>query len=342
MTAFLLLAVALSALPASDRDHGHGIRGSVDGGRPLVRNEFRLRKSEKLLLSFGPTNEVASSIPGPPGRGGPFWYRFEPVRREYSNLGDPGRLNGQSGRVEPIDYVKIPLVELDGRAEIDFDRVVPPDVLGTFYIGVDVLGGGVSAPTRPDVISESAPLHLKYSHWIIQVTRRADDSYIGYLTELFRTPFIIAPKITEYAAHETESRIGSDCAAFAIYGKRQQGYRVPYCGPFWIHQYLNELAGSPAAPASMGSRVLYVDSSKKGVKVGAGGLEPGDIVHFGEQVSVFYADAGVTGVLDEDDLLIQCYLAGPEIKRIKDSGFAHRRARLFKWRTDLSRLGPGR
>jgi hypothetical protein len=147
--------------------------------------------------------------------------------------------------------------------------------------------------------------------------------------------------MTDQAVHETDARMGSDCAAFAIYGKRRQGFQVPYCGPLWIYRYLSAIVGSPLRPIPFEQTEVYVTPDNRPIRVGPGGLQAGDIVHFGEQVSVFYRDAGIIGLLDKDDLLFQCYGSQPTITTVKDCGFYHLPARVYKWKEDLKRMPRG-
>lgn len=335
MTAcLLLLVIAQAALLASGRTPDLRIVGSLEGAPPAARPTFHLRQGERLVLSIetGDGSEVGPGIS---------WLLFKPVLREYSNLWEADDPEAGNVHLEPIRYIGIPIPGLDGRPEIDVCSVVPANEPGTFYIGAAAVEDHGTGPSRVIILSETSPLHLKYPQRIVQISRRFDDSYIGWLTELFRTPFIVAPRVTEPWVHETDERMGSDCASFAIYGMRRQGFRIPYCGPLGIYKFLTETGRSPAWPGRPDSTGVYFFKNGTTVPVGPGHIEPGDIIHFGEQVSVFYADAGRPGVLDKDDLLIQCYLGGPTITRIEDSGFFHRPVRIFKWRDDIAR-GSGK
>lgn len=165
----------------------------------------------------------------------------------------------------------------------------------------------------------------------VQITIVQDSTYLGYLSELINTPFIHCPK-REYGVHQTEGRIGSDCAAFAIYGKRRMGYEIPYGGPHGIVDYLTPIHSGYASHISGDTATLIGDSQGKPIIIDSlDGVWPGDIVHFGEQVSVFYRDVGVKGVLDAHDLLLQNYMRGPELVSIRECGFFHASLRLYKW-----------
>lgn len=348
-----LALIPLMVLSAQASAKNIFLVGSIDGQPPRPETLFYLNKDARLVLSvvLMENERQYSSIEsfGPNGGGRPVesrlrppldisWYQIRPKLKEYSNLWKQGYPDMGDIHIEPIDYEIVPLTGFRGQDTIDLSTAVPSGETGTFYLGVEV--GDVSEPfsSPSGVFSESSPLHLKYRYRVIQVVRRKDDSYLGYLTELFETPFIIGPRMTDQGVHETDARMGSDCAAFAIYGKRRQGYRVPYCGPLGIHRYLSVIESESLRPVPLEHTEIYVTPDKRQVRTGDGGLQPGDIVHFGEQVSVFYSDAGIKGVLDKDDLLLQCYGSRPTLTTLEDSGFYHLPLRIYRWREDLSKV----
>jgi hypothetical protein len=215
---------------------------------------------------------------------------------------------------------------------LDFSHRANNDKFGTFYVTAEVILEGKASGQINTSFSETSPLNQKYPFKIVQIARRKDDTYVGYLTELLNTPFIIAPMVTRDGYHETDMRMGSDCAAFAIYGRRRQGYRVSYCGPRGIYKYLSEIGKGPFVPKKALDTEMYANKDTQSVKAGVDGMERGDIVHFGEQVSVFYEDLGINGVLDKDDRLFQCYKDAPHITSIADSGFYPKPIRIFTWK----------
>lgn len=326
--------------------------GSVDGRVPRQETAFLLNRNARLvltvvLLEHGQQYSAANSFDAQGGRRtvanrlpshlGISWYQVKPKLKEYSNLWKRGHPDIGDVHLEPIEYEKVPMTGCRGQDRVDLSTVLPPSETGTFYFGVEIDGVTEPLPSQLEGFAESSPLHLRYRHRIIQVVRREDDSYLGYLTELFGTPFVIGPRMTDQGVHETDARMGSDCAAFAIYGKRRQGYQVPYCGPLGIYRYLSAIEGMPLRPIPFEQTEVYATPDNRLVRIGPGGLQPGDIVHFGEQVSVFYSDVGIKGVFDKDDLLLQCYGSQPTTTTVKNSGFYHLPVRIFKWRDDLKK-----
>jgi hypothetical protein len=157
-----------------------------------------------------------------------------------------------------------------------------------------------------DTFSETIPPDILFSKRIVRVTIRDNNSYLGYLTELMNVPFTLPPRYLQGIGHQTDLCQGTDCAELAIYGKRRQGYNIPYCGPMHISDYLDKIP---------------VDS-----------IFAGCVVHFGDQVCVIYKDSGINGILEKDDLLIQSYTNGTEIISWENSGFFNRNYFAYKWK----------
>lgn len=303
------------------------IVGAINEGIPKKEKIFFLKKGETLKLfavrktatgyvgfvsrfeEMGQIRKVALQRDREQS-----WLCIEPVTGEYNNLKD-------GGRIEPIRYRTR---EITSGAVLSFPPEKKEEPFGTRYFAVK------GTKSFADVFPETLPLHEKYPFQVVQVAYRADDTYLGYLTELFGTPFVIAPKITEGGFHETESRIGCDCASFAVYGKRRQGYRATYDGPRGIYRYLDELLTGPLYNVPFGETEAYV--GEDGKTVTTANIRPGDIIHFGEQVSVFYRDAGIPGILDKDDELMQCFGSTPVVITFAKSGFYGKPLRVFRWR----------
>ncbi len=154
-------------------------------------------------------------------------------------------------------------------------------------------------------ILDNKPIHLIYKD-IFQIVVRKDDSYLGYLTELINVPFILPPIHLRNFGHQTDLRVGTDCAELAIYGMRRMGKKIPYVGPNGIRNYLD-----------------LIDIDK---------LFEGCIIHFGSQVSVLYQDNGIKGSLDENDLFIQSYENTACIISYRNCGFYNFPFKPYKWK----------
>lgn len=247
------------------------------------------------------------------------WCLLEPVRAAYDEI-TPTHSPG----VESVAYTAS---GLSPSISLTIIAGVTPGFpeAGTFYITE-----GMFLPMGQDTIHSAEPLHLD-SPDILQVVVREDDTYIGYLMELINTPFIMCPRSTPAGNHHADDRMGSDCAGFATYARRRQGYSVEYLGPRGITAYLIPVVEGAYGPVEEGDLHLYLSSSGDPLTVGGEGLHPGDILHFGAQVSVFYMDRGYPGVLDSEDLLLQSWFDGPHICTVRENGFFGLPVRAFMW-----------
>lgn len=145
---------------------------------------------------------------------------------------------------------------------------------------------------------------------IMQLVKTEHDDYLGYLEELINVPFILPPRHLSGYGHQTDHRIAVDCAELAIYGKRRQGYNIPYCGPLRIVRYLQK-----------------IDS-----------ISSGAIIHYGFQVSVVYQDRGIPGILDDEDLLIHAYENKAEIVTLGKTNLKNKKYIPYIWKNDLPRF----
>ncbi len=341
----LFVTILLILCPnAIGSESNYFLVGSTNGGVPHKQKTFFLRAEDTLRLylvveyknqfmgvtdsfySEGALFKTTQALPQPITIS---WYEIKPKLQEYSNLWSRGHPKKGNVHLEPIDYVKEGLPEHSNKEWLDFSHKTN---FGTYYVTAEVVLGGKSLNQVNASFSETSALSQKHPFKVVQIVRRKDETYIGYLTELLNTPFIIAPMVTGDGYHETDIRMGSDCAAFAIYGRRREGYQVSYCGPRGIYKYLREIGKGPLLPKKALNTETYVNKDSQSIKVGVDGIERGDIVHFGDQVSVFYEDLGLNGLLDKDDLLFQCYKDAPHITSIAHSGFYPKPIRIFKWK----------
>ena len=250
------------------------------------------------------------------------WFLVKPVRRAYSNFPD----TDSTCRLG-IDSLHYTVDELEQTYGFSFIPGITPMIpeLGTFYVGIDL------PHSLSDSITACEPLHRLYPEQIVQFAVRSDDTYPGFLTELINTPFIMAPRSTPAGFHQADDRLGCDCAAFAVYGKRRQGFDYRYLGPWGILEYLEPVFDELFHPVATEGHFVYRSADGLPAEIGEGKLQPGCILHFGEQVSVFLSDEGVEGLLDSDDLLFQSWFDGPHICRVGENGFPGNPVRIYRW-----------
>jgi len=211
------------------------------------------------------------------------WFSYKPVLKEYKNCKDGIQ------KLEKIRYHKEFICESN---QIKVNTSKP----GTYYIGISSNFDTISIETY-------LPLYLINKN-IIQIVIRENDSYVGYVTELLGLPFILPPFIIEGVGHQTDLRVGADCAELAIYGMRRMGFNIPYCGPKGI--------------------IKYLLPTNKIIK--------GTIVHFGFQVTILYEDKGIKGKLDDEDLIIHAFEDCVKIEPFGKTKLKKKKYKLYYWK----------
>ena len=221
------------------------------------------------------------------------WYQINPKYKKdgYDNYTNAPK-NQFNSYLEPIIY-SYTAMEKSGELRL---ADIAVDGFGAYYIQA-MPGSAV-----PENFGNPGAFFMESS--ALQVIYRSDDSFLGYLSELMRSPFILYPKKT-VCGHQTDLLIGSDCAEFVIYGFRRLGVDIPYCGPRNIDQYL--------IPLSENDVIL-----------------PGDILHYGSQVAVYYEDKGIIGKIDGDDILLQSYGSKPYFTTVDENAKLFGNFRVFR------------
>lgn len=339
-----LILVAVASRPAvasADTDVAVHIVSAVDGGaatdrpkRARADQEVSLHavlavgrgRSLRLFSDVSPVTidgRVREARPLAEGPGAMFmWHKVEPALETMSNESS-GRF-----RFEAIPYAETLMLWHIGRSTIGAD-VRPTRTtdrghgVGTMRYKLTAItaAGVISTPGREARVGRGGGGLTAAVH---RVTIRRDDSYIGYLTELYGQPYIWASAGTTAARHQSERLEGSDCADFVVYGRRRQGKSLPYTWTGSLPEYTRLL--SPRATARRDG--VYLD--------GGGGPIPfpeiGDLVLFPRHVGVLTKDRGTIGVLDHEDVMMHSYFASPREQAIGDSDYAATWIEVRRWR----------
>ena len=220
------------------------------------------------------------------------WFRLVPRLDLYDNS------RRISPHLDPVGYRSTPL---DTSTLLE----VATDTAGTRTYARCALTDSVCQWSRP--VESPGALAERYPEDVFQVVVRADDTYVGFLQELLGTPFVLLPRHLP-EGHQTDLRVGGDCAALAAYGRRRMGEDIPYQGPRGLFAHL--------------------------LPVPYGRMRTGDILHYGEQVQVVFEDRGRKGFSDPEDLVIQSWHPWPRIVSRDSSGWEGRPFRVFRFRAD--------
>jgi len=278
-------------------DHGHR-RYYSDAGRIRLRGKTRvarpLKEAPPVLFT---------------------WYQVEPTVDELSNTAR-GHFH-----VERIDYeeVFVPGWIWQSTVAANVHPTLTPDRghgLGTmrYKLVAHTLAGALATPgadgPRPRGGGLSAAVH--------RVSLRRDDSFLGYLTEMFGQPYIWAS-----TGKQADALEGSDCADLMVYGWRRAGHRVAYTWTGALPKITRLLGKGQRGPDG-----VYRDSRGRPLPF----TRPGDLILFPRHVGALVADRGQKGVLDDADILMHTLFASPTEQPLADTGYADRPLEVRRWR----------
>jgi hypothetical protein len=156
-----------------------------------------------------------------------------------------------------------------------------------------------------------------------RVSLRRDDTYLGYLTELYGQPYIWASAGASKSAHQSERLEGADCADFVVYGQRRMGKDLAYTWTGDLPRVSRLLAAGSA-----GKDGVYIDAHGRPVPF----TRAGDLLLFPRHVGVLSRDRGVRGVLDREDTMVHAYFATPREQALGETDYASAPVEVRRWR----------
>jgi len=240
-----------------------------------------------LVRAGQPVTITAQVAPGDAAR--LRWFVAEPVVADYDNLTACSDLRADDGCHVPIRYRRIELPELAGRATVAATDVPALAGLGTHRVGAWT--GAAPPALDEDTVAALLP-----------VVVRRDDTYTGYLTELLGVPFVHVPRRVG-GRHQTDARLGADCVALVVYGRRRLGDDVVYQAPRALARRLEPVAR----------------------------LRAGDVIHYGFQTAVVFEDRAPLGELSDDDLVIHTFHGVAELARVGELPYRSAPHELLRW-----------
>lgn len=250
------------------------------------------------------------------------WFRVEPEVATMSNT-DSGQF-----RFEPIAYRLTELAGATGASSLlaDVRPTLTPDHgagVGTmrFAIALERDGKLTTSPGPEARRGRGSGGLLDTVH---RVSVRRDDSYLGYLTEMYGQPYIWASAGTTDRSHQSERLEGSDCADFIVYGARRMGKPLAYTWSGGLPSVTKLLAPR----GERGADGVYRDAKGKPLPFPS----VGDIILFPRHVGALTADRGQPGILDDQDLMMHTLFDSPKEQPIADSGYAQTPVELRRWK----------
>lgn len=247
------------------------------------------------------------------------WYKVEPSVEDLSN-----EASGKF-RFEAIPYGRTATGGGAGTLAADVTPTLTSDHgggAGTMRYQLEVERGDVTLAT-PGLEARRGRGAGGLSDGVHRVSIRRDDTYLGWLTELYGQPYIWASAGRTAHTHQSERLEGADCADFVTYGWRRLGHDVPYTWTGGLPALTRQLAAGRA-----GDDGIYRDAAGKAIAF----TRPGDLLLFPRHVGVLVADAGEPGVLDVHDVMAHALFASPREVPIADSGYGDRALELRRWK----------
>jgi hypothetical protein len=243
------------------------------------------------------------------------WFLLVPEARDYDNPAYCQLAKQARSCHQPIAYHEEELPTLSGVTSFDVANIPQLRAPGTHRIAAHLVWNGL-ALSAPGPESSSKDYATASA---VDVVVRRDDSYVGLLSELLGTPFVLGPTYVTGLGHETDRRVAADCVALVIYGRRRLGEGVPYMAPAALRERLTvvDKAGS------------LVDSNDRPVRVGP--LLPGDVLYFGFQTAVVSDGLSADGYLTRSTKIIHTYHGLAEEVEVSDLPYRRSAVEILRW-----------
>jgi hypothetical protein len=306
------VAIAIDDQPATDRPAYarsdqkvtlHAVVVAMDGATRITYSDAKeLRLGGKAVtpvtLAKAPELELR-------------WNRIEPALATMTNGDTPSEF-----KFQPIDYRATPIDSAHGKTSIvaDVRPTLTPDHgkgVGTMrYQLVALQGDRVVASAGPEARRGKGSGGLTDA--VARVSIRRDDTYLGFLTEMYGQPYIWASAGLTDKRHQSEHLEGSDCADFLVYGARRMGKKLAYTWTGALPQVSKLLAAG-----TRGDDGIYRAKDGKMLPF----TKVGDLVLFPRHVGVLAEDRGQAGILDDQDLMMHTLFDTPKEQRIADSTY---------------------
>jgi hypothetical protein len=319
---------------ASGRVVSAGVLASVDDG-PATDKPVHARAGQQvtlyalLVVDTGGHRVQYTDAPRPavtalPLARGPAvtlrWNRVEPAAASYSNT--------ETGTFQftPIEY-RATAIEggRSGSLAADVRPTLTPDHgkgVGTMrYQLVVTQGDREIASPGPDARRGRGSGGLIDD--VMRVSIRRDDTYLGYLTELYGQPYVWASAGITDATHQSERLEGCDCADFVVYGARRMGKHFAYTWTGGLPEITTLLAAG-----DRDGNGIYRDKHGDALPF----TKVGDLILFPRHVGVLAEDRGVIGTLDDEDIIMHSLFDTPKEVPIADSGYADKAVELRRFK----------
>ncbi len=250
------------------------------------------------------------------------WNRIEPAVATMSNGDTP-----KDFHFEPIDYRATPIDGAAGHASIAAD--VRPTLTPDHGKGIGTMRYQIVALQGDRVIASAGPEARRgrgsggLTDAVLRVSIRRDDTFLGYMTELYNQPYIWASEGLTPETHQSERLEGADCADLMIYGQRRLGNKLAYTWTGALPQVTTLIAAG-----ARGADGVYRDARGRPIPF----PRIGDLMLFPRHVGALAADRGTPGILDDQDLMMHTLFDSPKEQAIGESGYEDRPVEVRRFR----------
>lgn len=242
------------------------------------------------------------------------WYKVENVKTNYENS------NKNKGWWAKIQYTETPWIEDEWVVIADVRPTIlkgAPDGknFGTMRYKLEVeLGGRVLKTPGKESIDIRG---IKDNVFRISIGR--DSTIVGISYGFFNLPYIrgsaslVDQNPPEF--HQAERFIGFDCADFiTAVIRRFSGIDLKYGSSYSFRNdpEYKKILKTIVPRAILKNDVFVMPYSDSVIKVGEGGIIPGDILLYNGHVGIFTRDTSQVGILDKDDLHIHTCFDEPK------------------------------
>lgn len=238
------------------------------------------------------------------------WARIEPATANMSNTASGGfHFEQIDYRATAIDAANQTSITADVRPTLTIDH---GDGVGTMRYQVIVTQGDRTVAS-PGIEARRGRGSGGLTDAVTRVTIRRDDTFLGYLTEMYGQPYVWASAGLSDKTHQSERLEGSDCADLMVYGARRMGKHVAYTWTGGLPQVTKLVVAG-----TRGKDGVYRDREGKPLPF----TQPGDLILFTRHVGALAEDKGEKGVLDDQDIVLHTLFDSPKEQRIADTGYA--------------------
>lgn len=250
------------------------------------------------------------------------WNRIEPAVATMSNGDTP-----KDFHFEPIDYRATPIDGAAGLGAVAAD--VRPTLTPDHGGGIGTMRYQIVALQGDRVIASAGPEARRgkgsggVTDAVLRVSIRRDDTFLGYMTELYNQPYIWASEGLANESHQSERLEGADCADLMIYGQRRLGNKLAYTWTGALAKVTTLLAAG-----SRGEDGVFRDARGQPIPF----PRVGDLMLFPRHVGALAADRGKPGVLDDQDLMMHTLFDSPKEQAIGETSYADRPVEVRRFR----------